>query len=277
MRYDVATAIDKGRREYQEDAVAADFNIGNRFGFAVLADGMGGHAAGDVASKIVVTEVFSELKIQLADGSGVEEGIGDLLREVVHGANSCIDAQVSQNPAMRGMGATLVAVVFFENRMRWISIGDSPLYLYRSGTLRQLNADHSLAPQIDLMVRTGQLDAESARNHPDRNSLTSVVMGARIPLMDCPPEPQQLEPGDVVVLASDGLQFLDNGAIAEVLRKCGDKGATDIARDLLEAVRALGHPDQDNISFVVVRLLPDTQPATQSAWRRPIFSRGSSA
>ena len=125
MKYDVATAISVGQRDYQEDAVIADFNIGNPFGFAVLADGMGGHAAGDVASKIVVTEVFSELKLQMGDVEALERDIDDVLRSAAQGANDCIDAHVSQNPDLRGMGATLVAPILFESRLHWISIGVS--------------------------------------------------------------------------------------------------------------------------------------------------------
>lgn len=268
MKYDVATAISMGQRDYQEDAVVADFNIGNPFGFAVLSDGMGGHAAGDVASKIVVTEVFSELKLQIGDAKKLEADIAEILRDVALGANSCIDAHVSQNPEMRGMGATLVAPVLFDDRLYWISIGDSPLYLFRGGVLRQLNEDHSLAPQIDLMVRTGQLDAETARNHPDRNSLTSVVMGRRIPLIDCPAKPIDLDPGDIVVVASDGLQFLDEASIARVLSDTAEAPAAEIADALLAAVAALGHPDQDNVSLAVIRLVgqsADAAPAKVDA------------
>jgi protein phosphatase len=254
MRYDVATAISVGRRDYQEDAVAADFSAGNRFGFAVLSDGMGGHAAGDVASKIVVTEVFSELKLKLGNGHDVEGDIAAVLRSIAQGANDCIDAHVSRNPELRGMGATLLAPVIFEDRLYWISIGDSPLFLYRGGKLRQLNEDHSLAPQIDLMVKTGQLDPETARNHPDRNSLTSVVMGRRIPLIDCKGRPTELEPGDILIAASDGLQFLSETQIEAVLRKTARRPSTEIAEALLAAVERQRDPDQDNVSFAIVKI-----------------------
>ncbi|MCU0911632.1 MAG: protein phosphatase 2C domain-containing protein [Rhodobacteraceae bacterium] len=253
MKYDVSTAISVGRRDYQEDAVAADFIAGNPFGFAVLADGMGGHAAGDVASKIVVTEVFSELKLKLGNGYDVEGNIGQVLRNVAQGANDCIDAHVSQNPSLRGMGATLLAPVIFEDRLYWISIGDSPLFLYRGGKLRQLNEDHSLAPQIDLMVKTGQIDPETARNHPDRNSLTSVVMGRRIPLIDCKANPTELVPGDVLIAASDGLQFLENDEIEALLRKHAKRSSSEIAEVLLSAVERLHDPDQDNVSFAIIK------------------------
>lgn len=254
MRYDVATAISQGQRDYQEDAVIADFSLGNDFGFAVLADGMGGHAAGDVASKVVVTEVFSELKLQVGDILALEEEIVDVLRGVAEAANACIDSLVNENTSLRGMGATLIAPVFFAERMYWISIGDSPLYLFRSGSLRQLNEDHSLAPQIDVMVKTGQIDEETARNHPDRNSLTSVVMGRKIPQMDCPVEAFELQSDDIVIAASDGLQYLENAEIEALLKKTQKKRSEEVAESLLKAIDENGHPDQDNVSMVVVKM-----------------------
>jgi protein phosphatase len=255
MKYDVASAIGTGKREYQEDSVVADFSIGLPFGFVVLSDGMGGHAAGDVASKIVVTEVFSELKLQTGDVASLEAEIEEVLRSVAHSANACIEAHVAQNPDLRGMGATLLAPVFFGQRLYWISIGDSPLYLYRDGVLKQLNEDHSLAPQIDLMVKTGQMDEETARHHPDRNSLTSVVMGRRIPQIDCKPKPTELRPGDVVIAASDGLQFLEPREIETVLRKARRYSSAETAQALLSAVEKLDSPDQDNISFAIVKII----------------------
>ena len=180
-RYDVASGISQGARDYQEDAITADFPVGAEAGFVVLADGMGGHAAGDVASKIVLTEVFSELKFHFAD------------------------------------------VVAFENRLYWISVGDSPLFLYRNGKLSQLNEDHSMAPQIDFMVKSGLMDPQVAANHPDRNCLISVLMGTRIPKIDCPTKYRKTR-------------------------------STEIAERLLEELAKLGDPDQDNISFTVIKV-----------------------
>lgn len=254
MKYDVATAISVGKRDYQEDAVIADFNLGNEFGFAVLSDGMGGHAAGDVASKIVVTEVYSELKIQAGNVDIFEKDVVDILRGVAEGANSCIDAQVTENPELRGMGATLVAPVLFGDRLYWISIGDSPLFLFRKGKIRQINEDHSLAPQIDLMVKTGQIDEETARNHPDRNALTSVVMGGRIPLIDCKSSPLVLENDDILIVASDGLQFLEDPELERIVAKSRRKRSAEIAKIFLDAINDLGDPDQDNISLAVIKL-----------------------
>lgn len=252
IKYDVASVLNRGRRDYQEDAIATDFPIGADFGYAVLSDGMGGHAAGDVASKIVVTEVFSELKFQSSDVESLEKNVGDVLKCAAVSANECMSAHAANNPQTAGMGATLVAPVFIRDTLFWISIGDSPLYLMRGGRLRQLNEDHSLGPHIDYMVRSGMMPEEIGRNHPDRNALTSVLIGEVIERIDCPDRAFKLKDGDVLIVASDGLQFLSNNTITQSVADNADAGSTKIAERLLEELRDLNDPEQDNVCFSVV-------------------------
>lgn len=253
-RFDVASAISQGGRDYQEDAIITDFPFGADSGLVVLADGMGGHAAGDVASKIVVTEVFSELKFQSANFSDYETEIPRYMEEAAAHANTCVRDFVKENPDAFGMGATLVSLVLVENRMFWMSIGDSPLYHFRNGTLTQLNEDHSMAPQIDFMVKSGLMDPEAGRNHPDRNCLTSVLLGEPVAKKDCPKKPFELKLGDIVIVSSDGLQYLDEPRIQKILNRHRRKRSAEIAGYLLEAIDDLADPEQDNVSFSVVKL-----------------------
>ena len=253
-RYDVASGISQGARDYQEDAITADFPVGAEAGFVVLADGMGGHAAGDVASKIVLTEVFSELKFHFADVEAFESRAPEILRGVADLANETLRQHTRSHPETDGMGATLVVPALVENRLWWISIGDSPLFLYRNGRLSQLNEDHSMAPQIDFMVKSGLLDAEVGQNHPDRNCLVSVLMGSKIAKIDCPARPIELKAGDIVVCSSDGLQFLTNAQIEKVLARYRKTRSTEIAERLLDELNRLDDPDQDNISFTVIKV-----------------------
>ena len=253
-RYDVASGISQGARDYQEDAITADFPVGAEAGFVVLADGMGGHAAGDVASKVVLTEVYSELKFHYADVEAFEARAPEILRSVANLANETLRQHTDTHPETDGMGATLVVPALVENRLWWISVGDSPLFLYRNGRLSQLNEDHSMAPQIDFMVQAGLLDAEAAENHPDRNCLVSVLMGSKIAKIDCPAQPYELKAGDIVICSSDGLQFLSNAQIEKVLAKYRKTRSTEIAERLLEELAKLGDPDQDNISFTVIKV-----------------------
>ncbi len=251
--YDCATALHIGQREVQQDAVTADFSVGSAFGFAVLSDGMGGHAAGDTASKIVVTEMFSELKLRTGDAEAFERDIAQILRDAVRAANDCISAHVIENPDHRGMGATVVAPIIFENRLYWVSVGDSPLFLIRSGKIERLNEDHSMAPQIDMMVKTGQMDPEIAKNHPDRSSLMSVLIGSSIPKLECKAVPYELKKGDIVLVASDGVLSLDDKKLASELGKLKKKTAAEIAVGLIEAVDGAAVSGQDNISVSVIK------------------------
>ncbi|WP_431297962.1 PP2C family protein-serine/threonine phosphatase [Tabrizicola sp. BL-A-41-H6] len=253
-RYDVATAISQGARDYQEDAITSDFLVGADAGFVVLADGMGGHAAGDVASKIVLTEVYSELKFQYADTDAFEARAPEILRNITDHANDRLRQHARTHPETAGMGATLVVPVMLENRLYWISVGDSPLFLYRAGVLTQINEDHSMAPQIDFMVKSGLMDPKVGADHPDRNCLTSVLMGMRIPQIDCPEKPMELKVGDIVICASDGLQFLTNDQIEKLLGRTRRKRSSEIAEVLLDEIRKLDDPDQDNVSFCVIKV-----------------------
>ncbi|MEO0990367.1 MAG: protein phosphatase 2C domain-containing protein [Pseudomonadota bacterium] len=254
LRFDVATALSVGQRDHQEDAVVTDFAYGTDSGFAVLADGMGGHAAGDVASKLVVTEVFSALKFGTEDPDTFSEQAAEILLDAARIANESVRMHMEGNPDTEGMGSTLLAPVIVNSQLYWISVGDSPLYLFREGRLYQLNDDHSLAPQIDLMAAQGLIEPEVARNHPDRNALTSVLFGEAIPQVDCPEEPFELEPGDILVMASDGLQFLSNSEISALLRARGRRSSADIVQTLLTALEKLEDPEQDNVSICIVKV-----------------------
>lgn len=261
-RFDVASAISQGRREYQEDALVTDFPVGEDYGMVVLADGMGGHAAGDVASKIVVTEVYGALKRESGIFKKSADKIPDRMSVAAAKANAVVRDHVKANPSTHGMGATLVSLIMVGDQMYWNSIGDSPLYLLRRGAMSQLNEDHSMAPQIDFMVEAGLMDVETARNHPDRNCLTSVIFGDKVAKVDCPNEAFTLQAGDVVVVSSDGLQYMEERKIERLLQKYRRRPASEIASILLSSVEGIQDPDQDNISFSVVKV-NHTQPLSQ--------------
>ncbi len=111
-----------------------------------------------------------------------------------------------------------------------------------------------MGPQIDFMVQSGLLDAELAADHPDRNCLMSVLMGAQIAKVDCPTRPLELKAGDIIVCSSDGLQFLTNAQIAKILGKYRRSRSTEIAERLLDEIYKLDDPDQDNISFTIIKV-----------------------
>ncbi len=255
IAYDVATALWQGKRPYQEDTLLADFHGGMDRGFAVLADGMGGHAAGDLASRLVVIDAVSHLKFLMHDGAALEQSLQSELTSAIETANEVLKDRAADDRRLQGMGATFLATVLFEDRLYWASVGDSPLYLWREGKLKQLNEDHSMAPIIDQMAKSGELTEEEAANHPDRNALTSVLMGRSVKSMDVPKTATVLDPGDVLIQASDGLQYLDEREIVTVLEGLGtDASSREIADALMQALFDLDDPAQDNTAIMVLQL-----------------------
>lgn len=254
---DVASALNQGARERQEDALVTAFPQGVETGFAVLSDGMGGHAAGDIASRLIVTEMFAELTLR--DPSD-EADVPSLLRHSVDVANECLRSQIDTNPSTSGMGGTVVATMVDRDKLHWISVGDSLLYLYRAGALLRLNEDHSMAPQIDMMAKQGLIDEAAAAEHPQRNCLTSALIGEQIPAIDCPDDATPLTAGDIVLVASDGLQYLPEDQIEDLLGRVAGGDSKSIADALVGGVMALADPEQDNISLVVMKVTGDAQP-----------------
>jgi protein phosphatase len=150
------------------------------------------------------------------------------------------------------MGCTLIGAAFGAGRLDWVSVGDSPMYLVRRGEIVRLNEDHSLAPEIDKLAETGRISWDTARSDPRRHVLRSALTGTEIELVDRPETPLALEPGDVVILASDGIHTVPEEEIARIV---GAAEAPDAVADaLLAAVDAVGDPYQDNTTVVVVRV-----------------------
>ncbi|WP_245834183.1 PP2C family protein-serine/threonine phosphatase [Yoonia maricola] len=254
VRFDVATAAIKGGRDYQEDSLVASFPQGQETGFTIVADGMGGHLSGDVASAIVMSEVFSQIKRKEMLLNTKYTDISAFLYNAAMVANTGVTQHIAERPDSYGMGATLLACIIRDDDLYWVSVGDSPLFLFRDGALRQLNQDHSLAPQIDMMVKVGAMDPEVGRNHPDRNTLTSAIAGADVAKIDCPETPMSVLECDIVIAASDGLQFLSNDMITAILQQTQNASSSEITEALLSAIADLDDPDQDNTAFTVIKL-----------------------
>ena len=254
LQYDIASAQSLGRRSRQEDALAVSCPMGAPFGFAVVSDGMGGHAAGDLASRIIVAEIFAELTLRGRGPFPEAADLSHVLGASVETANDSLRAQIEACPDQAGMGGTVIATALVEDALQWVSVGDSLLFLVRDGRIERLNADHSMAPQIDMMAQRGMIDAEAARTHPQRNCLTSALTGQAIPEMDCPERRLDLADGDMVVLASDGLQVVPQAELAAILALAEGSPSRDIATALMEAVAECEDPEQDNTSVVVIKV-----------------------
>ena len=248
LEYDVASALSQGARSRQEDALAVAFADGAPEGFAILSDGMGGHAAGDLASRTIVSEAFAVLTLP-TEGADPQA----VLADAVERANARVRVHATTESGNSGMGGTIIAARVADAALHWASVGDSVLYLFRGETLTRLNADHSMAPQLDLMAANGALTHAEATSHPQRNCLTSALTGQPIAEMDCPDIPVELRNDDIVLLASDGLQYLPDPIIEALLLRARGNSSRHIARDLLDALATLNDPEQDNTALVVIR------------------------
>ena len=255
--FDHAVATTRGARDYQEDTAAYWPGAADPFlprdrpdagggSFAVLADGMGGHAGGALASRLVCENFLSTAV--MAEGDAQVRLIAAL-----HAANEAIASKVADNPLLSGMGSTLVGAAFGPGGIQWVSVGDSPLYLFRRGEVAVLNEDHSLAPELERMVAEGRLTPEEARKDPRRHMLRSAVTGDEIDLVDISRVPLALEAGDYIVLASDGVETLEPDEIARIIQGYATDGATAVAKAIIRAVEALREPQQDNATVLVVR------------------------
>ncbi|WP_157772646.1 PP2C family protein-serine/threonine phosphatase [Pseudoponticoccus marisrubri] len=250
---DVASAIALGRRDRQEDAVLVQFPDGGDGGFAVLADGMGGHDDGDLAAQVIVSQVFAAFSLTGRSDTTPGPPLPDRLRHAVRTANRGLRDHVEAGLGQVGMGGTVILSVVQGDALSWISVGDSGLWLFRDGRLVRLNEVHSLAPQIDLMVQRGEMDADTARRHPQRGCLTSALVGADIQRVDCPAKPFALRPGDIVLMASDGIEVLPEAQLARLLRRHRRAPSQRIAAELMQAVHAAAAEDQDNVSLIVIK------------------------
>jgi PPM family protein phosphatase len=249
-------ASDVGRlRERNEDSYLVKEPL-----FAV-ADGLGGHLGGEVASRIAVETLTSE-----AGADGPEDGIPERLRAAVHRANGAVAERASKDSRLRGMGTTLTAFVAGRDRVYLAHVGDSRAYLLRDGDLRLLTEDHTL---VQRMVREGRLTPEQAEIHPQRSVLTRAL-GIEDDL-EVDQATVEVAADDRLLLCSDGLtSMISDEDIRKILGGYDDpQGASDA---LVEAANAAG--GQDNITTVVVDIAsaeepPPAQPADAAARTAP--------
>ena len=232
-----------GKRPYQED----EFRIADYRGepeepcgvLLVVADGMGGHIGGAKASGLASSAFPARFK-------EVSGSIAERLRAGLDAANQAIRDGADRRSF--GMGCTVVAAAVAGEALHWISVGDSPLWLLRGSALRQLNEDHSMQPLQDEAVRSGRMSRREAEWEYPSNQLRSAVMGGRFEMVD-EGSSIELQPGDRIIVASDGLLTLS----AEDLAAIGGapKTAAEIVSDLLQAVEDRSDEYQDNTTVIV--------------------------
>lgn len=219
---------------------------------AAFADGMGGHAAGDLASLVAVKTLVRSFLAQDSNQS-----IPATLADSLNQANTAIEEVAQQKVTHQGMGCTLLAVVADQDNLWWVSVGDSRLYLLRQGKLQQLNEDHSYGGYLKLMKAQGVAVDETV-NGP-KNLLFSALTGKHIERIDLPQTPMQLQANDRIIIASDGLDTLAATAIPRLIKATNNAQAATAA--LLEAVVRVAKPNQDNTTVMVIAVNPTKRPS----------------
>lgn len=247
---DVVGVSHLGRRAEQQDAFRIRELPADGAWLVVLADGMGGAAAGAVASRIAVDGFVASFVAAREAGQDVGNSFKTALAEV----NERIAGVQEASPETLGMGTTLVGVYLSRESLSWISIGDSPLWRFRDRALHRLNEDHSLR---ELAKPTNRVNA---------NTLTSALTGGELSIVDGPRSAEPLINGDCLMLASDGLLTLPEPRLAEELHKSGKVQPKAIADAILQAVVDAGLPNQDNCTLVIAA------PGKKSRFRLGLFA-----
>jgi serine/threonine protein phosphatase PrpC len=231
LRYAARSDVGLVRRENQDSGYAGPHLL-------IVADGMGGHAAGDVASSIAIGEMVS------LDGEnpGADDAL-DLLAEALRTANDELREAMERQPELQGMGTTVTALLRTGNKIAVAHIGDSRAYLLRNGTLTQITHDHSF---VQSLIDEGRITEEEAEGHPQRSLVTRVLTGQHADEPDL--AMREAHVGDRYLVCSDGLSgFVARDTIQEILEEAQPPGVT--ADRLVELAMRAGAPD--NVTCII--------------------------
>ena len=236
------TDIGRKRQLNQDFIYLSETPVGNLPNLFIVADGMGGHKAGDYASRYAVETVVEAI------GISFEKNPIRILGGAIEKANTLIRQRAREDIAYNGMGTTMVAATCMGRYLEVANVGDSRLYVIND-KIEQITRDHSL---VEEMVRMGGIDKASAKNHPDKNIITRAI-GARN-YIEVDFFNVELQAGDIVLLCSDGLtNMVDDEVIHQILTE--DGSIRDRAEKLVETANQNG--GKDNISVIVIEPLAD--------------------
>jgi serine/threonine protein phosphatase PrpC len=235
-------------RTHNEDAVFTQAEIG----LAILADGMGGYNAGEVASGMATAVIGAELSQGLRQA---KQGVSELLEAVIGQANNAIYQAAESQPQYAGMGTTLVMAVFRDNHISVAHIGDSRMYRQRAGVFECVTRDHSLLQE---QIDSGMITEEDARRSQNKNLVTRAL--GVDPVVEPEIHTYEVVPGDLYLFCSDGLNdMVENEDIALTLQALSAN--LDLAAEQLVQM-ANDNGGRDNVSVILVRVL-QAFPATE--------------
>ena len=216
-------------------------------GIFALADGMGGHKKGEVASKIAVDSIIDFLKENILKSCGIKmDYLDDVIKQGYNYANQKIFDNVSEDSSCEGMGTTLVVAVIYKDDMIMANVGDSRGYLLHNDECRRITRDHSV---VEELVNANLITEEEARVHPRRNQITRAMGAEEIIIVDIFRE--KVEKGDMILLATDGLTgCVGDEDIKNIIKQ--DKDIKEICEDLIN--QANDNSGKDNISVILSKI-----------------------
>lgn len=233
LRYAARSDVGKVRAKNDDSAYAGRY-------LAVVADGMGGHAGGDVASASTVLDLIH------LDRGDYQSDAGTQLADEIQTANALLSEMVHVNPKLTGMGTTVTALLLSDDKLAFAHIGDSRAYRLKAGVFEQLSVDHTF---VQRLIDEGRLSPEEAETHPHKNVLMRVLGD-----VDASPELDltsfEASPGERWLLCSDGLNFVDLQTVEQVVRETPSLAVT--AERLIELTLDAGSPD--NVTVVMVEV-----------------------
>ena len=233
------TDVGRVRESNQDYVYTSESPVGNLPNLFIVAAGLGGHNAGDFASKYTVEQIVSYIE------KAPMTNPVDLIRGAVTKANASLMAQAKSDTSLSGMGTTVVIATIVDDCMYVANVGDSRLYLLRD-ELTQITRDHSLVQE---MVRMGEMDASEAKSHPDKNIITRAVGAFEDLAIDFFEE--HVEPGDVILMCTDGLSnMVDDTDIRQMIQTGRD--VVEKVQRLVEAANRGG--GKDNITVAVIQI-----------------------
>ena len=238
MRIYSATDVGQKRKMNQDYVFVSQEPVGNLPNLFAVADGMGGHNAGDYASAHAVQTLVSQIQAD-ADFNPIK-----MIRHAIEAANTEIIDQAQRDEGLRGMGTTMVVATIVGNYAYVANVGDSRLYVVQ-GQIRQVTRDHSLVQE---MVRLGEINAEEARNHPDKNIITRALGAEKT--VDVDFFDLKLEPGNTILMCSDGLSNMVEDRKMEEIITNPDKDITWKGDTLIREANQNG--GKDNIAVILI-------------------------
>ena len=237
------TDIGKRRKLNQDYVFVSIAPIGNLPNVFIVADGMGGHNAGDYASKYTVEMIEEQIR------ESERTVAADILKDAIEKANSYIRSMARGDSALTGLGTTVVAASVKGTILQVANVGDSRLYIVNQNEIRQITRDHSLVAE---MVRMGGIDQRTARFHPDKNIITRAV-GA-LDTVEADFFQETLVQGDIILLCSDGLtNMLEDEEIQKIIIR--QNSLSEKGKALIQAANDNG--GKDNIAVILINPFAD--------------------